>query len=130
MKCTTKEIQVALKVSQKRIESLNFSHRLGFEDYVKEQIGLFRRQCKNIKLRHIYYKLTFLYMSLKSSIYVTPCHFPHYLCVHYLLRIQKYPVNNTYNILRSCSITYKCHQIPIRKFWHHEEIKKHKKHLN
>ena len=41
MKCTTKEIQVALKVSQKRIESLDFSHRLGFEDYNKEQIGLF-----------------------------------------------------------------------------------------
>ena len=47
-KCTTKEIQVALKVSQKKIESLDFSHRLGFDNYYKEQIGLLRRQCKNI----------------------------------------------------------------------------------
>ena len=54
---TTREIQVALKVSQKRIESLDFSHRLGFEDFDKEQIGQFRRQCKNIKLRLIYYRL-------------------------------------------------------------------------
>ena len=35
-KCTTKEIQVALKVSQKKIESLDFSHRLGFDNYDKE----------------------------------------------------------------------------------------------
>ena len=53
-KFTTKEIQVALKVSQKKTESLDFAHRLGFDNYDKEQIGLFRRQCKNIKLRHIY----------------------------------------------------------------------------
>ena len=30
---------------------------LGFDNYGKEQIGLFRQQCKNIKLRHIYYRL-------------------------------------------------------------------------
>ena len=31
--------------------------RLGFGTYDKDQILLFRTQCKNIKLRHIYYRL-------------------------------------------------------------------------
>ena len=41
---------------QKKTESLDFAHRLGF-DYDKDQIVLFRRQYKNVKLRHIYYRL-------------------------------------------------------------------------
>ena len=40
-----------------KIDSLNIEQRLGIFSYDKHQLTLFRHQCKNIKLRHIYYRL-------------------------------------------------------------------------
>ena len=37
------------KLQTSVLSSLDFAHRLGFE-FDKDQIGLFRRQCKNIAL--------------------------------------------------------------------------------
>jgi hypothetical protein len=54
---TTKEIQVVLKSALKKTEKLDFEHRLGFGSYDPQQIVTFRQQCKNMKLRHIYYRL-------------------------------------------------------------------------
>ena len=52
---TTKEMQAVLKVALKKTEKLDFEHRLGFSSYDPQQIVTFRRQCKNMKLRHIYF---------------------------------------------------------------------------
>ena len=54
---TTRELQSILKLVLSKIERLDFNHRLGFDSYNSEQIDTFRRYCKNIKLRHIYFRL-------------------------------------------------------------------------
>ena len=38
-------------------QRLDFEHRLGTDSYDSNQIVQFRSQCKNVKLRHIYYRL-------------------------------------------------------------------------
>ena len=53
---TTKELQQLLKRALGKTETLDFAHRLGFEDYDRYQINHFRKQCKNVKLRHIYFR--------------------------------------------------------------------------
>jgi hypothetical protein len=54
---STKELQRTLKVAKSKISVQNFSIKLGTIDYRKENIIKFRYQCKNVKLRHIYYRL-------------------------------------------------------------------------
>jgi hypothetical protein len=54
---TTKELQSILKQSLSKIERLDFNHRLGFNLYNSEQKDTFRRHRKNVKLRHIYFRL-------------------------------------------------------------------------
>ena len=54
---STKEIQLLLKKALKKVETLNIEQKLGIVQYDKKQISLFRRQCKNVKLRHIFYRL-------------------------------------------------------------------------
>ena len=56
-KISVKDLQKILKKALNKIEPLNICQRLGIADYDKSQITMFRRQCKNIKLRHIYYRL-------------------------------------------------------------------------
>ena len=46
-----------LKTSLNKIERLDFEYRLGNTLYDPSQITKFREQCKNVKLRHIYYWL-------------------------------------------------------------------------
>ena len=52
-----KQLQLTLKLGMKKIEPQNFDHRLGTIGYDSTQIAKFREQCKNIKLRHIYFRL-------------------------------------------------------------------------
>ena len=56
-KITTKELQWILKSALGKIESQDFCRKLGIDSFDKENIMKFRRQCKNVKLRHIYYRL-------------------------------------------------------------------------
>jgi hypothetical protein len=56
-KMTTRELQRTLKVAKIRISAQNFNVRLGTIDYKIENIVKFRSQCKNLKLRHIYFRL-------------------------------------------------------------------------
>jgi hypothetical protein len=56
-KITTKELQRTLKVAKKRISAQDFNVKLGTIDFNKENICKFRHQCKNVKLRHIYFRL-------------------------------------------------------------------------
>jgi hypothetical protein len=57
IKITTKELQRTLKVAEKKISAPDFNVRLGTIDNKKENISKFRLQYKNVKLRHIYFKL-------------------------------------------------------------------------
>jgi hypothetical protein len=54
---TTKELQRTLKVAKKKITAQDFNLRLGTTDFNTENINKFRYQCKNVKLRHIYFRL-------------------------------------------------------------------------
>jgi hypothetical protein len=54
---TTKELQRTLKVAKNRISNQDFNTKLETIDYKKENISKFRNQCKNVKLRHIYFRL-------------------------------------------------------------------------
>lgn len=54
---TTRELQTLLKKALNKIEPQNFENKIGIVNYDKTQIALFRRQCKNIKLRHIFFRL-------------------------------------------------------------------------
>ena len=56
-KLTTKELQSILKVALSRISNPEFNVRLRTESYNKDNILKFRKQCKNVKLRHIYLRL-------------------------------------------------------------------------
>ena len=44
-------------MQKKKISAQDFNVRLGTIDYNKENISKFRNQCKNVKLRHIYFRL-------------------------------------------------------------------------
>ena len=50
---TTKDMQLTLKNIMSKVEVQNFDQRLGIVGYDSTQIGKFRNQCKNIKLRHM-----------------------------------------------------------------------------
>jgi hypothetical protein len=57
-KISTKELQRTLKVAKRKVSVQDFNIKLGTKDYRKENISKFRYQCKNVKLRHIYFRLT------------------------------------------------------------------------
>ena len=54
---TAKEMQLTLKAAMKKVDTQSFDYRLGFMGYDKDQLTKFRNQCKNLKLRHIYFRL-------------------------------------------------------------------------
>jgi zinc-binding in reverse transcriptase len=56
-KITTKELQWTLKSALGKIESQDFCRKLGIDSFDKEDIMKFRSQCKNVKLRHIFFRL-------------------------------------------------------------------------
>jgi hypothetical protein len=56
-KITTKDLQRTLKVAKNKISTQEFDMKLGTIAYKKENIIKFRHQCKNAKLRHIYFRL-------------------------------------------------------------------------
>ena len=57
VKVTTKLLQGTLKVALNKITSQDYNLKQGITSYNKEAIGKFRNQCKNVKLRHIYFRL-------------------------------------------------------------------------
>jgi hypothetical protein len=54
---TTKDLQVTLKIALNRIESLNFDEKLGTVNFDPANINNFRGNCRNSKLRNIYFRL-------------------------------------------------------------------------
>ena len=54
---TTKEFQGTLKIALNRVEKTNFNIRLGLDEFNETNILVFRRHCKNAKLRNIYFQL-------------------------------------------------------------------------
>jgi len=54
---TTKELQQSLKTITKKIESLNVAEKLNLAQFNKENIIRTRENCKNAKLRNIYFRL-------------------------------------------------------------------------
>ena len=54
---TTKQLQLTLKVAMKKVDRQTFDTRLGTVGYDPSQLTKFREQCKNVKLRHIYFRL-------------------------------------------------------------------------
>ena len=54
---SVKQIQIKLKTVLKRVESTNFERKLGIAEFKQEEIIVFRKQCKNSKLRNIYFRL-------------------------------------------------------------------------
>ena len=56
-KVTTKEFQYMLKTALGKVTSQDFNVKLGIENFDKDSIIRFRTQCKNVKLRHIFYRL-------------------------------------------------------------------------
>ena len=54
---TVKELHVTLKNALKKIEVLGLRNKLGIENFDKDKITRFRSNCKNSKLRNIYFRL-------------------------------------------------------------------------
>ena len=54
---TTKDIQKLLKIAMNKTTTPDFNKKLGIENFDKNNITKFRHHCKNVKLRHIYYRL-------------------------------------------------------------------------
>ena len=54
---TVKELQVTLKNALKKIEALDVKNKLGIDNFDEENITRFRNNCKNPKLRNIYFRL-------------------------------------------------------------------------
>ena len=50
-------MQFILKVAMKKVENQNFDLRLGVVGYDPTQLAQFRESCKNVKLRHTYFRL-------------------------------------------------------------------------
>ena len=56
-KVTAKELQLILKMNLGKVSSQNHIAKLGVAEFDKESILKFRNRCKNIKLRHVFYRL-------------------------------------------------------------------------
>ena len=56
-KITTKELQSILKINLGKVSSQDHKTKLGINEFDKESILKFRNKCKNIKLRHVFYRL-------------------------------------------------------------------------
>ena len=56
-KVTTKELQAILKIRLGKVSPQDHKTKLGIEVFDKESIMKFRNKCKNIKLRHVFYRL-------------------------------------------------------------------------
>ena len=56
-KVTTKELQSILKIRLGKVSSQDHITKLGIEVFDKDNIVKFRNKCKNIKLRHVFYRL-------------------------------------------------------------------------
>ncbi len=54
---TVKELQVTLKTALKKTEILNVKNKLGIENFDEENITKLRSNCKNPKLRNIYFRM-------------------------------------------------------------------------
>jgi hypothetical protein len=54
---TVKELQVTLKNALKRIDILDVKNKLGIDNFDEENITKFRSNCRNPKLRNIYFRL-------------------------------------------------------------------------
>ena len=52
-----KELQVTLKNALKKIEAQDFNNKLGIDNFDEQNITRFRDNCKNPKLRNIYFRL-------------------------------------------------------------------------
>ena len=52
-----KELQSILKINLKKVSSQNHQAKLNIVEFDKESILKFRHKCKNIKLRHVFYRL-------------------------------------------------------------------------
>jgi hypothetical protein len=53
---TVKELQVTLKNALKKIDVLDVKNKLDIDNFDEENITRFRSNCKNPKLRNIYFK--------------------------------------------------------------------------
>ena len=56
-KITAKELQSILKINIGKVTSQDHKTKLGINEFDKENILKFRNRCKNIKLRHVFYRL-------------------------------------------------------------------------
>ena len=56
-KVTAKELQLILKIYLGKVSSQNHIVKLGIAEFDKESILKFRNKCKNIKLRHVFFRL-------------------------------------------------------------------------
>ena len=56
-KITTKELQSILKINMGKVSSQDHTTKLGINEFNKDHILKFRHKCKNIKLRHVFYRL-------------------------------------------------------------------------
>ena len=56
-KVSTKELQAILKINLGKVSSQDHKTKLGIQEFDKESILKFRKKCKNIKLRHIFFRL-------------------------------------------------------------------------
>ena len=56
-KITTRELQTTLKLALNKTSCQDFCQRLEIDNFYKDDIKKFRHQCKNIKLRHIFFRL-------------------------------------------------------------------------
>jgi exonuclease III len=54
---TVKQLQIILKKAMSKVESLDVSKKVQIQDFNCENIVTFREQCKNPKLRNIYFRL-------------------------------------------------------------------------
>ena len=54
---TTKDLQITLKNALNRVETLNYDTRLGTVNFNIDNVVNFRNNCKNSKLRNIYFRL-------------------------------------------------------------------------
>ncbi len=54
---TVKQLQLTLKKVPNRIDSTNFTERLGRDEFEQEDIISFRKSCTNSKLRNIHFRL-------------------------------------------------------------------------
>ena len=56
-KVTTKEMQSILKIILGKVSSQDHKTKLNIDEFDKDNIIKFRKKCKNVKLRHVYYRL-------------------------------------------------------------------------